>query len=337
MAQESNSGSNQMRKFFDAYKRQTVSVFAAKVVPHYQPISFLIIYYSNKNMSRFLKFAIPAAAAAGGAYYYSTLTRAVAAPVFKGDNEWVNLTLTNIKPVSHDSAIYTFAFPESNQPSGLIVASALLTKYVTPKGNNVIRPYTPISDVEELGKLNLLVKTYPNGKMSKHIANLSVNDTLAFKGPILKWKWTPNQFNHVGLIGGGSGITPLYQIVHESLKNDKDNTKITLLYGSKSEQDILLKPELDELAAKHPERFTVKYFVDELKDPKTTGLTKGFITKDFIKESLPGPSPESHVFVCGPPPLYKAISGNKVSPTDQGEVTGVLAELGYDKNTVFKF
>ena len=43
------------------------------------------------------------------------------------------------------------------------------------------------------------------------------------------------------------------------------------------------------------------------------------------------------VFVCGPPPLYKAISGTKTSPTEQGELSGILKELGYSQEQVYKF
>jgi cytochrome-b5 reductase len=298
------------------------------------------------SLSKASRFILPAVLVAGGAYFYqtqvankSTSTTTTAPPVLAGDGQWVDLRLKAVKPVSHDTSIYTFGFPDPNSPSGLVTASAVLTKYVTPKGSNVIRPYTPISDNEQKGSFDLLVKTYEGGKMSVHIKSLQINDVLAFKGPIQKWKWQPNQFSEIGLIGGGTGITPLYQVIHEVLKNEADKTKITLLYGSKSSEDILLKTELDSLAAKHPDRFQVQYFVDEAKseDKAASNLNVGFITKEVIEKNLPKPSAASHVFICGPPPLYKALSGPKVSPTDQGEVTGVLAELGYDKTHVFKF
>lgn len=41
--------------------------------------------------------------------------------------------------------------------------------------------------------------------------------------------------------------------------------------------------------------------------------------------------------MCGPPGLYKAISGTKKSPQDQGELDGMLKELGYGKGDVYKF
>lgn len=289
-------------------------------------------------MSKFLKIAIPAAAVGFGAYYYQTAVRATAVPpVFKGDNQWIDLTLSKVKPLSNDTAVYTFSFPEANQKSGLITASCILTKYQTAKGNNVIRPYTPINDPEDKGFVDLLVKTYEGGKMSVHIKELNVNDTLSFKGPIVKWEWKANQFKEIGLIGGGTGITPLYQVIHQVLNDANDKTKITLLYGSKTPEDILLKPELDALAAKHPDQFNIKYFVDKVEGDKPADLNEGYITKEVIEASIPKPSDDSHIFVCGPPPMQKLITGMKKSPSDQGELTGILAELGYDKSQVLKF
>ena len=66
--------------------------------------------------------------------------------------------------------------------------------------------------------------------------------------------------------------------------------------------------------------------------------TEGYITKELLKTVLPEPkSGNNKVFVCGPPGMYEAISGNKVSPKDQGELSGYLKELGYEKEEVYKF
>lgn len=43
------------------------------------------------------------------------------------------------------------------------------------------------------------------------------------------------------------------------------------------------------------------------------------------------------IFVCGPPGMYKAISGPKKSPQDQGDLGGFLKELGYTKDQIYKF
>lgn len=286
---------------------------------------------------KFLKTVAPIALAGGVYYYFNqqiiSAANAPAKPALLGDGQWVDFKVKAIRNLSDDTKLVTFDLP-ADENLGLITASCVLAKYVTPKGSNVIRPYTPISDIAKKGEFDVLVKKYEGGKMSGHIHNLAVNDTLTFKGPVTKWKWAPGQFKEVGLVAGGTGIAPMFQVIHEVLKNDQDKTKLTLLYGSKTPEDILLKNELDHLAQQHPEQFQVKYFVDS---GKQEGLTEGFITKDVLDSTLPKPAEDTHVFVCGPPAMYKVISGNKVSPTDQGEVSGLLQELGYTKEHVFKF
>lgn len=211
-----------------------------------------------------------------------------------------------------------------------------MAKYVTPKGSNVIRPYTPISDLDTAGSFTVLIKKYETGKFGNYIFGLNPNDTVSFKGPIPKYPLAVNQHSQIGLIGGGTGIAPLFQVIRAVSKNPEDKTKVSLFYGSVSEEDVLLKKELEEIQAKNPEQFKFHFFVD-----KATSSWKGetgYISKEYLEKNLfPSTAENVKVFVCGPPPLYNAISGNKVSPTDQGEVSGVLADLGFTKEQVFKF
>lgn len=289
-----------------------------------------------RHSSKFILPVLGAATAAGLAFHFSgPKIYNEPSKTFKGDNEWVDLKLKDSWNISGNTKHYVFELANPDDASGLVTASCLLAKYVTPKGSNVIRPYTPVSDVNQKGTIEFVIKTYPEGKFSKHAYGLKPNDTVSFKGPIVKWKWEPNQFKHISLIGGGSGITPLYQLIHEISKNPEDKTQVDLFYGSLTKDDILMKDELDKIAAEHKDQIKVHYFLDQA--PENWEGHTGFITKEFLKEHLPAPSKNAKIYVCGPPGMYKAISGNKVSPTDQGEVTGHLADLGYTKENVFKF
>lgn len=276
-----------------------------------------------------------AAGAVGLAYHFSgPKILNESSKTFNGGDEWIDLKLQKSWNISPNTKHFVFELKNPDDVSGLVTASCLLAKYVTPKGNNVIRPYTPVSEPNQKGTIEFVVKAYPEGKFSKHFYGLKPDDTVAFKGPIVKWKWEPNQFKKISLIGGGSGITPLYQLIDEITKNPEDKTEVDLYYGNLSKADILLKDELDRIADKY-DQFKIHYFVDQASE-HWKGHT-GYITKEFLKEHLPGPSKDTKIYVCGPPPLYNAISGNKVSPTDQGEVTGYLADLGYTKDHVYKF
>ncbi|SCV99522.1 LAFE_0A05006g1_1 [Lachancea fermentati] len=273
--------------------------------------------------------------AIAASFWYSTAIRNDTLKTFNGDDKWIDLKIAKIEDESHDTRRFTFALPSEDHVTGLHTASALLAKFVTPKGSNVVRPYTPVSDISEKGHFQLVIKHYKNGKMTEHLFGLKPDDTVSFKGPILKWKWVPNSFDTITLLGAGSGITPLFQLVHHIAQNPDDKTKINLLYGNKTPGDILLRKELDEIQAKYPDQVKVTYFVDQ-PDDSFKG-EKGFITKEFLQSHIPKPTEKAQIFVCGPPPFMDAYSGNKKSPSDQGDLTGILSEMGYTKDQVFKF
>jgi len=159
---------------------------------------------------------------------------------------------------------------------------------------------------------------------------------LDMKGPIPKYPYEANKHDHIALIAGGTGITPMYQLARAVFKNPADKTKVTLVFGNMTEEDVLLKREWEDLESEFPNRFRAFYTLDT--PPSNWPGGKGHITKDLLKTVLPDPKQENvKVFVCGPPGLYKAISGAKISPKDQGDVTGILGDLGYTKDQVYKF
>ncbi|KAF2721312.1 ferredoxin reductase-like protein [Polychaeton citri CBS 116435] len=254
-----------------------------------------------------------------------------------GDQGFVSLLLEKVENINHNTKKFVFKLPSEDHVSGLAVASALITKYKGPEMEKpVIRPYTPTSDEAERGYIDLVVKKYPNGPMSEHLHNMEPGQRLDFKGPIPKYPWTENKHSHIGLLAGGTGITPMYQLCRAIFNNPSDKTQVTLVFGNVSEEDILLKKEFEELEQKFPQRFRAFYLLNN--PPEGWSQGSGFINKDMLKTVLPGPKEENvKVFVCGPPGLYKAISGTKKSPADQGELDGYLKELGYSKDQVFKF
>jgi cytochrome-b5 reductase len=91
----------------------------------------------------------------------------------------------------------------------------------------------------------------------------------------------------------------------------------------------------------------VFYLLDN--PPKEWVGNTGYVTEELLKAALPKEG-NVKIFVCGyvseflvwqlidrPPPMYKAVSGMKKSPSDQGELSGILQKLGYDKEQVHLF
>ncbi|KAF8167564.1 cytochrome-b5 reductase [Crassisporium funariophilum] len=254
---------------------------------------------------------------------------------------FVDFKLKKIVPYNHNSSTFIFELP-NDEASLIPVASCLVVKASDPealldsKGKPIIRPYTPVSPPDAPGELALLIKRYESGNMSKHIFTLKEGDTLSMKGPITKFPYKANEFDEIALIGGGSGITPLYQIITHALADKGNKTKFKLLYANVTEQDILLREEFDALKKKFPNTFDVVYLVDQPSKGWTGPV--GYISADVIKKNV-GPAElkeKVKIFVCGPPLQVAAVAGKKAG-MKQGELGGVLKELGYTEDQVFKF
>jgi cytochrome-b5 reductase len=138
------------------------------------------------------------------------------------------------------------------------------------------------------------------------------------------------------MLAGGSGITPMLQVLNEVAKNADDATEVTLVYANRTPADILVRERLDEIVAQRP-NVKLHLFVSGGADPDTFPGQVGRIGKDDIERLIPAHADDTVVFVCGPPPFMRAISGDKLPDKSQGPLEGILKELGYTSESVFKF
>jgi len=127
----------------------------------------------------------------------------------------------------------------------------------------------------------------------------------------------------LAMMAGGTGITPMLQVMSAILKDPNDKTQISLLYANQTEDDILVRDMLDGLAEKYPQQLKVWYTVD--RPPAKWAYSSGFITDTMIAEHLPGPKEETLVLMCGPPPMVKFACQQN------------LDKLGYAKDTQICF
>lgn len=103
------------------------------------------------------------------------------------------------------------------------------------------------------------------------------------RGPKGAFTYTPNMVRHFGMIAGGTGITPMLQVVKAIIRGRKehgDRTEVDLIFANVTPQDILLKEDLDALAAED-KGFRVHYVLDQPPEGWTGGV--GYITADMIK------------------------------------------------------
>ena len=196
-----------------------------------------------------------------------------------------------------------------------------------------------MSKIDQDGYFEIMVKKYKGSKMGSHLHALKRGAEVEVKGPFVKIPIKPSQYKHIGMIAGGTGIAPMYQVARETLKGAKNTTEISLIYANSRKEDVLLGNELNDLMEHHP-LFAPYYVLSHAPSNWMGGV--GHINKEMIKSFMPPPTKasESIVLVCGPPAFMTSISGDKdfnTSPPAQGDLTGLLKEMGYSSRQVFKF
>jgi NAD(P)H-flavin reductase len=78
-----------------------------------------------------------------------------------------------------------------------------------------------------------------DGKLTPYMTRMTPGESsMLFKGPIPKHKYQPNAFDRGLCIAGGSGITPMYQMITHSLDIPDDKTKWTLVFSNVTDKDI---------------------------------------------------------------------------------------------------
>lgn len=249
--------------------------------------------------------------------------------------EWSSAPLLAKTPVSHDTKVFTFGLSDASKPLGLSTCACILTRGgADADGNPVVRPYTPVSTNALLGKFELMVKMYPDGIVSQYMESLEIGKTMDFKHIKFNVKMQfPFGKKRLGMIVGGTGITPMIQALHALLGTAEDTTKIDMLYGSKTVSDVLAKETIDEWSEKHKDRFSVTHVLSHEPQDSSWDGARGFINKEFIQANMPKPNDDCVIFICGPPPMYDALCG----PRTEKELTGLLADMGYTAEQVYKF
>ncbi|EAZ24763.1 hypothetical protein OsJ_08536 [Oryza sativa Japonica Group] len=271
-----------------------------------------------------------------------TATAAPAVPVstvaLSNPREKVKCRLMDKKSLSYNVRLFRFALPSPDQKLGLPVGKHV---YVCASigGKLCMRAYTPTSSVDEVGYIELLIKIYFKGEdpkfpdgglMSQYLDYLPLGATIDIKGPIGhieyagRGAFTVNgerRFaRRLAMVAGGTGITPVYQVIQAVLWDQPDDgTEMHVVYANRTEDDMLLREEIDRWAAAHPARLKVWYVVSKVARPEDGWeYGVGRVDERTLREHLPPGDGETLALVCGPPAMVECT------------VRPGLEKMGYD-------
>ncbi|KAJ4249791.1 hypothetical protein NW762_012133 [Fusarium torreyae] len=232
-------------------------------------------------------------------------------PGFLNPKEYKGLRLDRIDKLSPNAFRYVFKLPNQHDTIGLPIGQHVSVK-AEIDGKTVSRSYTPTSNNLDVGVLELVVKVYPDGELTgKYFANLMPGDVVQFRGPKGAMRYRRGLCDKIGMIAGGTGITPMYQLIRAICEDERDTTEISLVLANRTEEDILLRDELDAFAHKYPDKLKIWYLLD--KPPKGWGYGSGYCNAEVIRERLPPCTADTKTMLCGPPGLVNASKRTLVS------------------------
>jgi len=246
-------------------------------------------------------------------------------------HRWVPVKLINRKNVSEDTRTYTFGLPDGKPILGLGTCQHVQLGFHL-KDQMLIRSYTPTRpvlpptkgtskdhDADGDGTFDVTVKTYfpnndqPGGAMSNILDCMTIGEEIEIRGPTGEIVYHGNgkfnisgkeqTFSRVSLVLGGSGFTPGYSLIARILLSEGDGTEVRVIDANKSEQDILLRDDLDKFVDEGKGQLKVTHVLSH--PSKEWKGIKGHVNADIIRENLFEPEEGSAVFLCGPPAMIQ--------------------------------
>ncbi len=155
------------------------------------------------------------------------------------------------------------------------------------------------------------------GNMSTHICKLKEGDFIGIRGPYGKG-YHLKQFegNNVIIIGGGCGTAPVRGIIEYILKDRYNFKKVDIFFGFREQKNILFENEYDDWKKAGMDIDIV------LSEPHDHPTAKHGLLTDIIDSPATNDNSNKIVFVCGPPPMIKAVCN-------------ALLEKGFNMNQIY--
>ncbi|NXB48950.1 NB5R4 reductase, partial [Leucopsar rothschildi] len=234
--------------------------------------------------------------------------------------------------VTHDTKLFCLMLPKGTHlcvPTG----QHIYLKQIIA-GTEVVKPYTPVLpflplDFKEPPRqdgvhIYLMIKIYSHGLFTQALDQLQIGDNISVSNPEGSFKKSQVQTSEdLLLLAGGTGFTPMVKLLNFALTEVSCLRTVKLIFFNKTEDDILWRNQLEQLALKH-ERFEVQFILSQ---PSKDWVGKqGKISSSLLSEFVKRSRRDSKVLICicGPAPF-----------TEQG--VQYLKDLGYSQEEIHAF
>jgi ring-1,2-phenylacetyl-CoA epoxidase subunit PaaE len=189
-------------------------------------------------------------------------------------------------------------------------AGQFITVIVPIDGKKVRRSYSMSTSPHTDTSIGITVKRVIGGMVSNYLNDrVKVGDFLEVIEPLGNFYVEPDadKTRHLVLFAAGSGITPMMSIIKSILKMEPES-RITLVYGNRSEESIIFKDKIEELEYQYRERLKVHHILSR---PSAywvgqVGRISQGIGIRFMKDSYTDFT-NDNFFLCGPEGMMEDV------------------------------
>ena len=224
--------------------------------------------------------------------------------------ETMHLKVDNIRNETISTKTFRLiADPDSGTKSlAFFRAGQYLSIRTTVNGVSITRPYSIASSPRESlngGFYEIAIRKKYGGFLTEHIwDNWKEGDKIESSGPSgVFYHEALRDTKYIVALAGGSGITPFRSMMKDIIDSDI-GVKLTLIYGTRTANDIIFEKDLRRLEEQSSGRF--KVFIICSEPDETWEGPRGFLTKEIITEYI-GDAAGKTFFICGPPVMYEFL------------------------------
>lgn len=174
--------------------------------------------------------------------------------------------------------------------------------FVTIKsGANVLRKHFTISSSPTEKDYLEFTKKLAESEFSNALNASKIGDWADINVPYGNFTFE-GEYEKICMLSGGIGITPLRSIC-KYCTDMQLGTKIILIYGNRTEQDIVFREDLEKMQEQN-KNLKVVFTIDQPDETWIGG--KGRIDAEMVKKEVPDYW-ERVFYTCGPPGMVEAI------------------------------
>ena len=174
-------------------------------------------------------------------------------------------------------------------------------------GADVIRSFSMASTPGAPKALQFILRKYPDGAFSSLLdTTLVPGAALSVKGPFGTCFRREGRSGPMLLIGGGSGMSPLWSILQDHVQSGEQRP-IRFFYGARTRQDLFFIEDFATLARQLRDFEFIPVLSQATPEDAwagETGLVHEAAERVMKAQALPG---EIDAYTCGPPPMVDAV------------------------------